>query len=147
MLHSPHAKTGRQLSAGQHVRPFGVISRLAHLAQLGEDASSSMVSVLCCAVLCCAVLCKLLHLAILSRQRHMPSCSRCPVYTYDRMERACAVSDDGARRCVLHSFLMAASQSWRSQCSLSMHCFHDTGPCLVSCEYLGHLNSDQKMSV
>ncbi len=57
MLHSPHAKTGRQLSAGQHVRPFGVISRLAHLAQLGEDASSSMVSVLCCAVLCCAVLC------------------------------------------------------------------------------------------
>ena len=147
MLHSPHAKTGRQLSAGQHVRPFGVISRLAHLAQLGEDASSSMVSVLCCAVLCCAVLCKLLHLAILSRQRHMPSCSRCPVYTYDRMERACAVSDDGARRCVLHSFLMAASQSWRSQCSLSMHCFHGTGPCLVSCEYLGHLNSDQKMSV
>jgi len=147
VLHSPHAKTGRQLSAGQHVRPFGVISRLAHLAQLGEDASSSMVSVLCCAVLCCAVLCKLLHLAILSRQRHMPSCSRCPVYTYDRMERACAVSDDGARRCVLHSFLMAASQSWRSQCSLSMHCFHDTGPCLVSCEYLGHLNSDQKMSV
>ncbi len=104
-------------------------------------------AVLCCAVLCCAVLCKLLHLAILSRQRHMPSCSRCPVYTYDRMERACAVSDDGARRCVLHSFLMAASQSWRSQCSLSMHCFHDTGPCLVSCEYLGHLNSDQKMSV
>jgi len=157
VLHSPHAKTGRQLSAGQHVRPFGVISRLAHLAQLGEDASSSMVSVLCCAVLCCAVLCcavlccavlcKLLHLAILSRQRHMPSCSRCPVYTYDRMERACAVSDDGARRCVLHSFLMAASQSWRSQCSLSMHCFHGTGPCLVSCEYLGHLNSDQKMSV
>jgi len=57
VLHSPHAKTGRQLSAGQHVRPFGVISRLAHLAQLGEDASSSMVSVLCCAVLCCAVLC------------------------------------------------------------------------------------------
>jgi len=57
VLHSPHAKTGRQLSAGQHVRPFGVISRLAHLAQLGGDASSSMVSVLCCAVLCCASCC------------------------------------------------------------------------------------------
>ena len=33
MLHSPHAKTGRQLSAGQHVRAFALTNKPASLAQ------------------------------------------------------------------------------------------------------------------